>query len=139
MRPLFKWTVIAAAWLLGGCFGDPGSTVEDVGEHATSVRSESGRVTADIHSDGPLSEGSNDILVRVSPASGASIEHIEIAAVSAVMPAHAHDADPPEVKWESDAYRIHDLRLTMPGRWEITLKLLEDGAPDTLRFAVEVP
>jgi hypothetical protein len=139
MRPRSPWLVIAAASLLGGCFGDAGPTVVDVGEHAVSVRSESGQVTAEINSDGPLSEGSNDFLVRISPASGASIGGVEITAVSAIMPAHAHAADPPEVKGDGDAYRIHDLRLSMPGHWEITLKLLEEGAPDTLRFAVEVP
>lgn len=137
MRTRSRRLVIAAASLLWGCFGDAGSTVVDVGEHAAPVRSETGKITADINSDGPLFEGPNDFIVRI--ASGASIEHVEITSVSAIMPAHAHDAEPPEVKQEGDAYRIHDLRLAMPGRWEITLKLLEDGAPDTLRFAVEVP
>jgi hypothetical protein len=139
MRTLSIVIGILAPSLLGGCFGGAGATTEDVSEHAIGVLSDSGRVTADVESDGPISEGSNDLLVRISPASGASIERIEIDAVSALMPAHAHATEPARVTRDGDAYRIHALPLTMPGRWEITLKLREDDAPDSLRFGVEVP
>lgn len=139
MRALSSAIAIAAASLLSGCFGGAAPTTEDVDEHATGVLSDTGRVTADVQSDGPIAEGSNDLLVWISPAAGASIERIEIDAVSALMPAHAHTTKPAQVKRERDAYRIHDLRLSMPGRWEITLNLREDDAPDNLRFGVEVP
>jgi hypothetical protein len=139
MGTLSQAIAIAVASLLGGCFGGAAPTTEDVSEHATGVLSDSGRVTAEVQSDGPIAEGENDLLVRISPASGASIERIEIDAVSALMPAHAHATEPARVTREGDAHRIHDLPLTMPGRWEITLKLREDDAPDSLRFGVEVP
>ncbi len=49
--------------------------------------------------------------------------------VTARMPAHDHTDVAAAVVWDGAAARVDDLTLTMPGRWEITLRF-EEGARD---------
>jgi hypothetical protein len=136
-----RWFLPLLAVLpLLGCMGESGDGGPDsIGMHQDGLLSESGRITAEITADQPIELGPNDLVVELAPAGGEAIEAIEVVAATALMPAHGHDGAPAEIVPEGRAYRLHELRLSMSGRWEITLDLRADGASDTLRFAVEVP
>lgn len=62
-----------------------------------------------------------------------------LSSVSAVMPSHGHDTTVPLIERDSGGYRVSGLLLFMPGRWDITLELDVDGAPDRAVFSVDVP
>jgi hypothetical protein len=79
-----------------------------------------------------LQQGDNVVWVVLSE------PRSSVVAARAFMPAHGHETGPPAVIGTVDGYRVEDLELFMPGRWEITLHFETDGATDRFVFAADV-
>ena len=116
--------LLPAVALLAAC-GDVSSVVM---EQATPSSSERGTFALDIVIDeGALRRGTNDFTVHAFNHAG---QAASVVGVSARMPGHAHGFAPPRIDCADGACRVSDLLLTMPGRWEITLRLSGLGEID---------
>lgn len=79
------------------------------------------------HETGEFRRGTNDFSIVVHDRSGGGAT---LSLVRAQMLSHPHDPTFGEITPEGDGWRVHDLPLTMPGRWDITLRVTRDGRSD---------
>lgn len=77
--------------------------------------------------DGAFRRGVNALTVRAFTPGGAAAALLE---VRARMPGHAHPTVRPSVRPLADGWRVDDLALTMPGRWEVTFRFAHEGTLD---------
>lgn len=90
-------------------------------------RTERGTFQVRIDLDGDaLRRGRNALTARAWDDAG---RVARLRSVTARMPAHNHTDVAAAVAWDGAVARVDDLTLTMPGRWEITLRF-EEGARD---------
>ena len=106
---------------------------------ATSVDliSDAGLLEAHVRFAGPVERGENALLVELAPTSGAG--EPRLLAVSAVMPAHAHEAHAASIERTPSGFRATELNLFMTGRWQVELTLELAGSGDSLSLPVDVP
>lgn len=126
------------ALLVSGCVAPPDDEPVTFENEPVTLRSEQGRALARVSLDGErIVRGNNDFVVELQAlATGASAE---LVGASAFMPAHGHGADRPVVETLEGAYRVQDVALFMPGRWEVTFAIRVGGAGDAVTFPVDVP
>lgn len=109
----------------GGCVGAP---VDDGASGDVTLPSERGAYTLVLHhEEGGFRRGVNDLVARVVDAEG---RPAALTAVDAVMPSHAHESGTGHVVADGDAWRVEDLALLMPGRWQITFRLGDETRHD---------
>jgi hypothetical protein len=130
----FVGLTLGIAPSLVGCVG---SAVDDstlfVGL-PIEIESERGGVSAQIACEaGRVVRGDNVLLVELSDADAVVLD------ASAAMPAHGHASDSPAIEEDADGYRVEDLLLYMPGRWDVMLDLDLPSGRDRLLFGMEVP
>ncbi len=108
-----------------GCVGAP---VDEGVAGDVTLPSERGGFTLVLHhEEGGFRRGVNDLTVRVVDAEG---RPAALTAVEAVMPSHTHEADVAQVAATGDVWRVEDLELLMPGRWQITFRVGDDAHHD---------
>lgn len=89
------------------------------------------------HDDGEFRRGVNSFHVRAWDASsGASAA---LAGVVAEMPSHDHERAVATVTAEGERFAVDDLRLTMPGRWQINLRVAQGARSDVALVSVFIP
>jgi hypothetical protein len=90
-------------------------------------RTERGTFQVQVAIDGSsLRRGRNTLTARAWDDAG---RVARLRSVTARMPSHNHTDVTAAVVWDGTTARVDDLTLTMPGRWEITLRF-EEGARD---------
>jgi hypothetical protein len=107
-----------------------GKTLSLVSEHARA------RVDVTPVTDAVFKQGLSTLDVAITPLGGDGIATLE--AAHPFMPAHGHGTSAPVVVAVDGGYRVEELNLFMPGRWEVTLDLTVDGFQDTAGFALDV-
>lgn len=132
MRTSLAAGVVGLAGLVTACGGEGFPAFE--GEELSL---QSGRVTATVAFDGGVPvQGDNVLLVTLEPTrpdATASLLGLDV-----LMPAHGHGTNPVVIVDAGDHYRVEELALFMPGRWDITLDLEVGGASEELPFTVDV-
>lgn len=89
------------------------------------------------HDAGDFRRGVNSFHVRAWDASsGASAV---LAEVVAEMPSHDHERAVATVTAEGERFAVDDLRLTMPGRWQINLRVAQGARSDVALVSVFIP
>jgi hypothetical protein len=106
---------------------------------ATSVSlvSESGLLDADVHFEGPVVRGNNQLFVALRARSEPG--EASLTAVDASMPAHGHEAHAESIVAADDGFRVSGLNLFMTGRWQVSLALTLGEQPDSATLPVDVP
>jgi hypothetical protein len=99
--------------------------------------SDAGLLEAHVHFAGPVERGDNELLVELTPTSGAG--EPRLLAVSAVMPVHAHEARAGRIERTALGFRASELNLFMTGRWQVELTLELAGSGDSVSLPVDVP
>ena len=125
-----------AAACLSAC-GGAGEAAGGAEQEAIGLR---GAMIFTLAPEAPLVQGENDLRLILRDASsgeaavGASIE------VVAIMPAMGHEAaGAPSIEEEGDgAYAVRDLALSMPGRWDVHVKVEHAGRIDEIHFLYDV-
>lgn len=119
-------------WLaLTACAG-PAAT-----ETSVDLISDQGLLAAHVQFAGPVERGENELLVELSPTHGAG--EPRLLAVSAVMPAHAHEAHAVSIERTAAGFRANQLNLYMTGRWQVELSLELAESRDSVSLPVDVP
>jgi hypothetical protein len=125
-----------AALLLGGCSSEDvpaASTLHD--DDAVTVSSRDS-VDVEVKPVEPIKLGKNTVTVTFP-------EHanVDLASVSALMPAHGHGSAPPAIarSENGDGFVVSNLVLYMSGRWELRLDFRMDDRDDEAVVVVEVP
>jgi hypothetical protein len=106
-------------------------------ETSVDLISDAGLLEAHVRFAGPVERGENALLVELAPTSGAG--EPRLLAVSAVMPAHAHEAHAGSIERTPSGFRASELNLFMTGRWQVELTLELAGHGDSLSLPVDVP
>lgn len=89
-----------------------------------------------VHDDGGFRRGSNSFRFRAWDDTGAPAT---LAEVVAVMPSHDHARSVGTISAEGSAFVVDDLRLTMPGNWQITLRVAQGARSDVALVGVFIP
>ncbi len=117
-----------------------GSSAGDEGTLGTLHGSDSVRISSREQVDvqvrpvEPIKLGKNTVLVTFPDG-----KDVELASVSALMPAHGHGSPPPPIERSDDGFVVRDLVLYMSGRWELRLELRNGTRSDEAIVAVDVP
>ena len=106
-------------------------------ETSVDLISDAGLLEAHVRFAGPVERGDNELLVELAPTSGAG--EPRLLAVSAVMPAHAHQARAGSIERTALGFRASELNLFMTGRWQVELTLELAGSSDSVSLPVDVP
>jgi hypothetical protein len=106
-------------------------------ETSVDLISEAGLLEAHVRFAGPVERGDNSLLVELAPTSGAG--EPRLLAVSAVMPAHSHEAHAGRIERTPSGFRASGLNLFMTGRWQVELILELGGSGDSVGLPVDVP
>jgi len=117
--------------MLSAC-GEPAAT-----ETSVDLISDQGLLEAHVQFAGPVERGENELLVELSPTRGAG--EPRLLAVSAVMPAHAHEANAVSIERTAAGFRATQLNLYMTGRWQVELSLGLAESRDSVSLPVDVP
>lgn len=115
IRALF---LLCVSLVLGAC----GAPAEAPGDGVESRRegTERGEFAVELTApEGGFQRGVNVFWVRARDATGRAVD---LRAVRARMPAHAHADTVATAVPEGDRWRVEGLVLDMPGRWEVTLR-----------------
>ncbi|MDI1476993.1 FixH family protein [Polyangium sp. y55x31] len=91
--------------------------------------------------EAPIMQGENDLRLTLhDAATGAVIEGASIE-VTAIMPAMGHEAtDAPAIEEAGGgAYAVRGLALSMPGRWDVHVRVEHQGTTDEVHFYYDVP
>lgn len=89
------------------------------------------------HEAGDFRRGVNRFHVRAWNASNGAAA--TLAEVVAEMPSHDHARAVATVTSEGEGFTVDDLRLTMPGRWQINLRVAEGARTDVALVSVFIP
>jgi hypothetical protein len=123
----------ARLWLIGvlalGC-GAPTpdrSSAPEVTERGTF------RLRVTYEREGGLQRGANAFRVQAWDANGVAASLSEVVAE---MPSHNHERSVGTIASEGDAFVVRDLWLTMPGRWQITLRFVAGARTDAALVVV---
>ncbi|MRG94889.1 FixH family protein [Polyangium spumosum] len=126
---------LAALWL-AACGG-----AEDTGgggeQESIGLR---GAMVFTLVPEAPLVQGENDLRLTLrDAASGASVEGASIEVI-AIMPAMGHEAaGAPSIEEAGEgAYAVRDLALSMPGRWDVHVKVEHEDRIDEVHFVYDV-
>jgi hypothetical protein len=130
---------ILLGFSLLGCVTAPEHEVLDLyGDEVVELDSSAGLASVRISLNGDrLQRGSNSLNVSVVPREASA--PVALVGASALMPAHGHSSGRPVLVPVADHYRIDDLVLYMPGRWDVRLDFEIAGEPDESEFSLEVP
>ncbi len=121
---------------LGACVTAPSDEIPVLTSGPLSLDSEQGLFRAEVTAaGGEIVRGDNALIVSVRTFSDT---RGELESASAFMPAHGHGTWAPSVTLSAEAYRVQDLSLHMPGRWEVVLTGRVGARTDTATFAVDV-
>lgn len=107
-------------------------------DDATPSLTERGTFRVELTLDGgDFRRGVNSFHVRAwNAADGTSAALSE---VIAEMPSHDHERTVATVTPEGGSFAVDDLRLTMPGRWQINLRVAQGTRSDVALVSVFVP
>ncbi len=116
-------TFFALALLCSACGG------------AEEAATKTGDVNVTVASPATVARGSNTFTIR--------IDHPHATAVEATlwMPSMGHGApyDPRAVKLDDTTYRLEDAMFSMPGAWDLRVKVTCPHGVSTQTFRYEVP
>lgn len=87
--------------------------------------------------DGDFRRGVNRFHVRAWNAADGTAA--SLSEVIAEMPSHDHERTIATITPEGSAFAVDDLRLTMPGRWQINLRVAQGARSDVALVSVFVP
>ena len=122
----------SSLWLLLAACGEPAPA-----ETSVELISDAGLLQAHVRFAGPVERGDNELLVELAPTHGAG--ESRLLAVSAVMPAHAHEAHAGNIQRTALGFRASELNLFMTGRWQVELALELADRSDSVSLPVDVP
>ena len=108
-------SLLRATLLLAAC----GAPTPDAAAPETTERG-TFRIAVTHDTGATFHRGANGFTVRAWDAQGRPCALTE---ASAWMPSHSHEHVSAVISAEGSSWRVDDLRLTMPGRWEITLRI----------------
>ncbi len=135
-----KLVRVVAITLVGGlasCVTAPDESLARFDGDTLRLESTGGLLLADIELVGDrIIQGENVFAVALDPVDADALAGVTQA--SAFMPAHGHGTSLPVVSVEGDGFRVSELMLFMPGRWDVTFELDVAGAHDQLEFTVDV-
>jgi mRNA degradation ribonuclease J1/J2 len=126
---------VPLCWLIGLLLGSCAEPAPS--ETAVDLISDAGLLEAHVRFTGPVERGDNELLVELAPTSGAG--EPRLLAVSAVMPAHAHETHAGRIERTASGFRASELNLFMTGRWQVELTLELAGSADSVSLPVDVP
>ncbi len=86
--------------------------------------------------DGGFRRGVNAFTVRAWDAQGVEAS---VAEVVAEMPSHDHERSVANITATDEGFAVDDLRLTMPGRWTITLRVAQGARSDVALVSTFIP
>ena len=128
--------LIAVAIAVCGCVPPPDEQPIRFDEEPVSLRSEHGLAVARVTLEGDaIVRGENVFLVELTVLGGGAAT---LTSASGFMPAHGHGTQA-VVERPGESYRVRDLLLFMPGRWEVSFALDVAGRADGVAFPVDVP
>lgn len=87
------------------------------------------------HQTGEFRRGTNDFAITAHDRAGAAAT---LDLVRAQMLSHAHDATFGEITPDGDGWRVRNLALPMAGRWDITLRVTQNGHADEFLVVTHV-
>lgn len=129
-----RGSLLVLLLLLPACVGASVDDAPVLSEAPIEVESDHGVVWAEISSEaGEVVRGENTLLVQLSDPDGI------LRSATALMPAHGHGTEEPEIARSDAGYRVDRMLLYMPGRWDVTLEIELPGSGDRIQFSVEVP
>lgn len=83
---------------------------------------------------GHYAQGKNTFLVVFDPSKTV------LDSATAFMPVHGHSIPAaPSITQTDQGYRISDFIFSMPGIWDVTLRVKLGDQPDTVDFSLDVP
>ena len=136
---LLKLCVGAALALVAtaGCVTEPDGSIPELSGRRLELESIGGLVLAELELEHPnVVQGENIFRVSLDPLADEAAA--AVVGASAFMPAHGHGTSIPVVTETDGGYRVSELMLFMPGRWEVTFDIEVGGSPDELLFVVNV-
>ncbi|MDI1443302.1 FixH family protein [Polyangium sp. 6x1] len=91
--------------------------------------------------EAPLVQGENDLRLTLHDAATGKVVEGATIEVTAIMPAMGHEAtSPPSIEDAGEgAYAVRGLALSMPGRWDVHVKVEHQGTTDEVHFFYDVP
>jgi hypothetical protein len=120
------------------CVTEPDASAVLLHEHPLERISDRGLIHATLEVTGArLARGENDFVLRLDALS--STEDASLHEVVAMMPAHAHRAEPSAIEGTPGRYRLVALPFAMSGVWELKCDVEVGGAADALVFDIDVP
>lgn len=128
MRARFLFPMVLA---MAACGGDAAS------DAVLPTMSERGAFVVEVTPDrGEFLRGRNALTVTARTPEGRAVS---LDAVLARMPGHAHAAEAPTFRPAGESWRVEDLVLGMPGRWDITLRFSDGSVRDDALVVTRVP
>jgi hypothetical protein len=133
--------VLAAVSVLCGslgvaCGSSDGTPADRLGQGQTlTVASRKSAIETKVSAvGGHYAQGKNSFEIVFDPTKTV------LDSASAFMPVHGHGTPaPPTIAQAGDGYRISDFIFSMPGTWNVTLKVTLDDQPDKVEFSLDVP
>ena len=123
----------ARLWLMGVLAIGCGAPAPDPSSAPEMTERGTFRLRVSYEREGGLQRGANAFRVRAWDASGAAVS---LAEVVAEMPSHNHERSVGTIALEGDTFAVRDLWLTMPGRWQITLRFVAGARTDAALVVV---
>ena len=123
----------ARVWLLGVIAIGCGAPAPDPSSAPEMTERGTFRLQVNYEREGGLQRGANVFRVRAWDASGATATLSEVVAE---MPSHNHERSVGTIVVDGDAFVVRDLWLTMPGRWQITLRFVAGARTDAALVVV---
>jgi hypothetical protein len=126
---------LVASWLTacGGAEGTAGSREQE----SIGLR---GAIEFTLIPEAPLVQGENDLQLTLRDAASGEVVQGASIEVTALMPAMGHEAAgaPSIEEAGGGAYVVRDLALSMPGRWDVHVKVEHQGRTDEIHFFYDV-
>jgi hypothetical protein len=124
------------AALAVACGSSDGAPKDELGQGQTlTVASQKSAIETKISAvGGHYAQGKNEFQVVFDPTTTV------LDSASAFMPVHGHGSPaPPTITQADGGYRISNFIFSMPGTWNVTLKVTLDDQPDKVEFSLDVP
>ncbi|MDI1431692.1 FixH family protein [Polyangium sorediatum] len=126
---------LAFSWL-AACGGEGSSASPD--QESIGLR---GAMQFKLVPEAPLVQGENDLRLTLRDAETGAVVEGALIEVTAIMPAMGHEATfAPAIEEAGDgAYAVRGLALSMPGRWDVHVRVEHQGTIDEVHFFYDVP